>query len=167
MEGRVIRSSGKVAVVELKQEPSSKILDKLVTLKIKHPRRSLDANAYLWILCDKLAAVLGSTKEEIYQHAVREAGHMIVAPIPEEEVDRFIQSWERRGLGAFGTRMGGRRTDGRVNVLLYFGSSEYDSKEFSRLLDYIIAECKEQGIETLPPRELEALYAKMPDYRAH
>ena len=66
MEGRVIRSSGKVAVVELKQEPSSKILDKLVTLKIKHPRRSLDANAYLWILCDKLAAVLGSTKEEIY-----------------------------------------------------------------------------------------------------
>ncbi len=93
MEGRVIRSSGKVAVVELKQEPSSKILDKLVTLKIKHPRRSLDANAYLWILCDKLAAVLGSTKEEIYQHAVREAGHMIVAPIPEEEVDRFIQSW--------------------------------------------------------------------------
>lgn len=47
MEGRVIRSSGKVAVVELKQEPSSKILDKLVTLKIKHPRRSLDANAYL------------------------------------------------------------------------------------------------------------------------
>ena len=155
MEGRIIRSSGKVAVVELKQEPNGKILDKLVTIKIKRPRRSLDANAYLWILCDKLAAVLGSTKEEIYQHAVREAGRMIVAPIPAEEADRFIQSWERRGLGA------------HVNVLLYFGSSEYDSKEFSRLLDYIIEECKEQGIETLPPRELEALYAKMPDYRAH
>ena len=39
------------------------------------------------------------------------------------------------------------------------GSSEYDTKEMSHLIDGLVSECKEMGIETLPPEELERMMA--------
>jgi hypothetical protein len=41
--------------------------------------------------------------------------------------------------------------------LLLKGSHELNSKEFSILLDGIIADCKEQNIEVLPPAEIEKM----------
>ena len=55
--------------------------DKNFVLEIKEEKklRSLTANAYLWVLCEKLAAERSkedalTTKEEIYIDAMREAG---------------------------------------------------------------------------------------------
>ena len=43
-----------------------KLKDKTVTVKfdVKRNKRSLDSNAYLWILCQKLAEKINTTKEE-------------------------------------------------------------------------------------------------------
>ncbi len=49
------------------------------------------------------------------------------------------------------------KIDGCKKVMVYYGSSVYDSKEMAHLIDYIVSECKEQGIETLPPWEVERL----------
>ena len=37
------------------------------------------------------------------------------------------------------------------------GSSAYNTKEMSRLINGIVSECKEMGIETLPPNELKRM----------
>ena len=40
------------------------------------------------------------------------------------------------------------------------GSSDYDTAQMSRLIEIIIQECKAQGIETMTPRELDALVSR-------
>jgi hypothetical protein len=42
-------------------------------------------------------------------------------------------------------------------VIVYYGSSEYDTAQMSRLIDRIVEDCKEQGIETMPQAELDSL----------
>ena len=40
---------------------------------------------------------------------------------------------------------------------VYKGSSEYDTREMSILIDGIVQEAKDLGVETLPPNEIEKL----------
>ena len=46
---------------------------------------------------------------------------------------------------------------GCVNVILYYGSSTYDTAQMSRLINLAVQDCKEQGIETMTPQELAAM----------
>ena len=72
---------------------------------------------------------------------------MIVKP---EAVERVKAEWRtvrELGKGRIGNVEG-------VQLQCYFGSSSYDSKEFSVLLEGVISECKEIGIETLPEDEI-------------
>ncbi len=45
-----------------------------VSIKKYRPKRSLDANAYAWVLMDKLAEAMGITKVEVYRGAIRKIG---------------------------------------------------------------------------------------------
>ena len=40
---------------------------------------------------------------------------------------------------------------------VYYGSSTFDTKEMSVFIDGIVRECKELGIETMTPAELERM----------
>ena len=40
---------------------------------------------------------------------------------------------------------------------VYLGSSNYNTQEMSLLIDGVVEECKELGIETLTPQELAAM----------
>ena len=42
----------------------------------------------------------------------------------------------------------------RVIVRAYYGSSQYNTKQMSRLIDMVVEGAKELGIETLTPEEL-------------
>lgn len=44
-----------------------------------------------------------------------------------------------------------------THIRVYAGSSTYDSREFSIFIDGVIDECKELGIETMTPDEIERL----------
>ena len=59
--------------------------------------------------------------------------------------------------------------DGKMyrTYLLLKGSHELNSKEFSILLDGIIADCKEQNIEVLPPAEIERMKKMWGEYEKH
>ena len=46
------------------------------------------------------------------------------------------------------------KIEGCTNVVLYFGSSTYDSKQMSDLIDRLISEAKELGIETDTPEQI-------------
>ena len=122
-------------------------------------RRSLDANAYAWVLIDKLAAALGRKKLEIYREAIRGIGGVSdTCCVTDRAVESLIHGWEHNGLGWFAETMPSKIT-GCTNVILYRGSSTYDSRQMSALIDSLIPDCEAVGIPTITPREIASMTA--------
>ena len=128
-----------------------------IELKPFREKRSLDANAYLWTPLDKLAKVLEITKDEIYLHFVREHGVVEIVPLKNEVIERECARWSRRGLGWMAEPLRDSKIEGYTNVLRIYGTSSYDSGEFSALLNHVVDECKAQGIQTEPQERIDAL----------
>jgi hypothetical protein len=128
---------------------------KIEKLKLK---RSLDANAYMWTLIRQLGVKLHKSYTEIYKEMVRENGVFEIVPIRQNAIDKWITNWQSRGYGWICEDLGEcRNIKGYHNVKSYYGSSTYDTKEMAQLIDAVVFECKEQGIETLTPNEIEKL----------
>lgn len=135
---------------------------KKISIDIKRERRSVDANAYMWVLLDKLANKLSNdgivyTAEALYKHAIHMTGRPTYLPIRKDAVEAFRRQWRMDRVGRIAEVMGESKLPGYVVVAAYQGSSEYDSKEMSRLIDFIVEECKEQGIETQSPEYINRL----------
>lgn len=130
--------------------------NRLYDLEIKQHRekRSLDANNYLWALLNKLADVLHTTKEELYIQKIREIGMFKDFRLTEDEAKTFRVAWEKLGTGWPTEQVDYDKDRERLVIRAYYGSSTYNTKNMSRLLDSVIEDCKEQGIETLPPDKL-------------
>lgn len=131
--------------------------EKDLNIKLSRYRknRSKDSNAYFWELCGQLSAKLKIPPRDIYRILVKEiGGNYEITPIKTEAVDTWVQIWENRGLGWVCEILGESKIDGYINVINYFGSSEYDTAQMSRLIDLIVQECKNNGIETATPEEL-------------
>lgn len=128
-----------------------------VEIKEHRQKRSLDANAYCWTLIDKLAEVLREPKEELYRGYIRNIGGVSdTVCVVDSAVEKLRQGWERNGLGWQSDVMPSK-IEGCTNVVLYYGSSTYDTAQMSRLIDMVIQDCKGCGIETLPPERLAAM----------
>lgn len=128
-----------------------------IEVKPFRKRRSLDANAYCWVLIDKLAEKLGESKETIYrQYITNIGGNCETVCVLNKAVERLCQGWRRNGLG-WQTQTFESQIRGCTNVILYYGSSVYDSAQMARLLDLIIQDCKQLGIPTETPNEIARL----------
>lgn len=128
-----------------------------IEVKPYRKKRSLDANAYFFVLADKLAAKLGITKEDVYRNAIREIGGVSeTVCVKNAAVERLCDGWEKNGLG-WQTETFPSKIEGCTNVVLYYGSSTYDKEQMSRLIENIVQDCKEVGIETRTPDELANL----------
>lgn len=144
-------------------EELSKIEKLLFKICKFRKKRSLDANAYFWVLCGKLAAKTKQNKIDIYRELIRDIGdNFEILPIRNEAVDKFISNWGRnddgkKRLGWICDILGASKFEGYTNVCAYYGSSTYDSKQMSDLIDGVIFACKEQGIQTETPEEIERL----------
>ena len=125
-------------------------------IKEHRQRRSLDANGYLWVLINKIGEVIKVPKEDIYKDMIKGVGVYEVVPIKNEAVDKFREAWQHNGLGWI-TETTKSKLEGYTNVLAYYGSSEYNTKEMSRLIDEVIQECRELDIETKSDEEIRSL----------
>lgn len=129
-------------------------VDVSVEIKKFRKKRSRDANAYAWVLIDKLATRLRLSKEEVYHEMIRNIGGVSeTVCVKNEAVQRLSFGWSRNGLGWFVDTFPSK-LEGCTNVILYYGSSSYDARQMSDLIDTIIFACKEHGIETATPDEL-------------
>lgn len=126
-------------------------------IKQQRANRSLDANALCWVLCQKIAESIKTTKENVYRLFIKSVGQFEIIPIKNEAVDRWIRNWQANGLGWISETIGDSKIEGYTNVISYYGSSVYDSREMSVLLNEIVRECKELGIETNSPEEINSL----------
>lgn len=131
--------------------------DKDYEIKRVYKRRSLDANAYFWVLLDSLAAVLGIPKNELYRQRIKEIGGVSdTVCVPDRAVKRLVSIWEDKGLG-WSAETFSSKIDGCTNVTLYYGSSTFDTQQMARLIDSIVQDCQQLGIETKSPEEVASL----------
>ena len=114
-------------------------------------KRTLSANAYCWVLCEKLAEKVGTTKEEIYREAVTQVGVCQMLTMKRDATDRFEEIWKAQGMG-FQCFIAGQHGD-FVDVIAYIGSSKYNREEMARLIDWLAEEAERQGIDTRTPLE--------------
>lgn len=128
-----------------------------IDIKEYREKRSLDSNAYCWTLIDRLAEKLALPKTEIYRSYIKEiGGNSETVCVREKAAEKLRNGWEHNGLG-WQTDTTPSKIPGRVNVVLYYGSSTYDVAQMGRLIDMVVQDCKAQGIETLPPEKLAAM----------
>jgi hypothetical protein len=128
---------------------------KLLAIECKEYRkkRSLDANGMLWAICTQIAAVIKSSKDEVYLTMLERYGvftHVIVKP---EAVERIKQEWRTCRVLDEVTVNG--KTG--IQIQCYYGSHLYDSKEFSVLLEGVISEAREMGIEVISEQDKQLL----------
>lgn len=126
-------------------------------IRKRRRKRSLDANGYFWSLVSSLAETTGEPKSEIYRRAIKEiGGNSTTVCVKSTAVEALRRGWATNGLGWI-SETTPSKIKGCTNVILYYGSSSYDSKTMSRLIDYVVQDCKALGIETLTPEQLEGL----------
>ena len=132
----------------------------LYDLEVKEHRkkRSLDSNAYAWTLINKLADVMRIPPVEVYRQAIQDiSGNSEIVPIKEEAVEQFKQAWSHNGIGWICRDMGKSKIQGYRNLMVYYGSSVYNTAQMSNLIDHLVQDCKALEIETLPPEKLSLL----------
>lgn len=126
-------------------------------LNIAKPKKakSNDANAYYWALIGKLSEKIGVPPIDIYCHHIQDVGgNYEIVPIREDAVETWQKNWRKKGLGWVCESLGESKLRGFINMICFYGSSTYDSKQMSRLIDLCIEDCKAQGIETMTPSEM-------------
>lgn len=145
---------GKAMALVRKMKP--KVYD--LTVKEHRKKRSLDANAYAWVLIGKLADAMRVPPTIVYINAIQNiGGNYEIVPIRDEAVDKFIEVWKKNGLGWPCVDMGRSKIPGYRNIRAYYGSSTYDSRQMSVLIDSLIQDCKALDIETLSEEKLSAM----------
>ena len=123
-----------------------------ISLKIYIEKRTLSANAYFWVLCGKVAEALGVDKDEVYQAHIMRQGIYKVVEINNDAADTFIHAWGMNGTGWLceKTNIGAERTTLRA----YYGSSVYNKKQMARLIDGLVQDAQNIGVETKTPEEI-------------
>lgn len=133
-----------------------------VEVKLKRRHRSLTANAYAWLLCQKLAEELSkngiTTKEDVYREAIRKCSiKPFIMPVRDDAVERWKNVWADKGVGWVTEDYGKAKTPGYTLIASYPGSSTFDTAEMARLIDFLIDECKQLNIPTRPQNEIDEL----------
>lgn len=151
-----------IVSVEVDGDPRmlfNKLKDKEIDLEIKQHRkkRSREANAYAWTLIDKIAAEMHIDKVDVYREAIRSiGGNSVIVCVKDGALDSLRSEWQEKGLGCITETMPSK-LNGCTNVILYYGSSSYNTAQMSLLIDHLVQDAKALGIETLTPREIETM----------
>ena len=139
---------------DLQELDEIKEADLDITAKKHRNKRSLDANAYAWVMMQKIAELAGTDKWSVYlemlQRYSRAFTHIIVKP---NAVDAMKAMY--RTTVDLGEVRVGKMTGHQLQV--YFGSSTFNTKEMSVFIDGIVSECQMLGIRTETPDELERM----------
>ena len=137
--------------------------DKSLSLDIKEYRekRSLNANAYFHTLVDKIAHKMGLSHVEVHNRMIADYGQVDsdVNYIIMKDILPWLKMDNIHLRPTTGTKV---LDDGQLYRVFQVmrGSHTYDTKEMSILIDGVVAEAKELGIETLTPVELERMKAQ-------
>lgn len=119
--------------------------------KQERKKRSLDANAYYWKLLNEIGNVLKKSKDELHIEMLQSYGqHEPVSVRSDIDVMGYFKYYKVNGI----SHVNGKEF---THYLVYKPSSEMDSKEMSILIEGVVQEAQQLGIETLPPHKLAGM----------
>ena len=129
-------------------------LEEKLSIKIDKYRekRSLNANAYCWVLIGKISDVLHISKDDCYLTMLKRYGQGAVAKIPKKFADDFKRTcdyWEEH------EKLQDEET--AQYFRFWVGSSKYNTEEMSIFIDGIVQEAKDLGIQTETPEQIANL----------
>ena len=130
-----------------------------IELKKYRKKRSLNANNYFWKLLQELCELAEIDTVDEYKRRVKELGIFRRFKIETENIKTFEKMWTAQGIAWF-CEIADTEYMGDVEVKIinaYYGSSSFNSKQMSRLIDGVVQDCKAYGIETKTKAEIEAL----------
>lgn len=126
-----------------------------ITMKRKNKKRSLTANNYFWVLCEQIAQATGGDKELIYRTIISRVGVWDFCIVRKDAVKAMKNAWSENGIGYFAEEIplrgkvqdsAGNEITDAVQLVLYYGSSSYDSVQMARIIDNAVEECTGLGI---------------------
>lgn len=135
-----------------------------VSIAKHREKRTLTANAYYWELCSKLASSLRISRTEMHNRLLAEYGQYAVNSegVAEWAIKSPKFDWTRCEETHYRPDPGCRVVviKGKRYPLFWVikGSHLYDKAEMAELIDGVVSECKEQGIETRPEEEVRRMW---------
>ena len=125
------------------------------TIKKYREKRSLSQNAYAWTLITKIAQSVNPpmNKEEVYVEMLKRYGQGGIISVQKDKADDVIRAFD------YYIPKGEGQVNGKefLHLMVYVGSSQYDTKEMSVFVSGIVEEAKDLGIETMTPDEIARL----------
>lgn len=113
--------------------------------------RSGEANRLLWECIGKIAKYENKDKWQVYIESLRKYGQYTYACLKPEAVEAFKENWrECEEIGEL--EINGQKA---VQLLCYFGSSTYTTKEFAQLLDGVIQDLVDTGQDRPLSKEMK------------
>ena len=122
---------------------------------VKRKKRSKKANAYFWELLQQLCEEMNLDVIKEYRSRVKELGIFKQWELDNENVPTFVHLWEDRGIAWFTEKV--EEIGNKTIINAYYGSSSYNSKQMSRLIDNLVQDCHSVGIKTLEDIEIEEM----------
>lgn len=126
--------------------------DKIFEIKEYRKKRTLNQNNYYWELLGELSLTLQIPPEELHKRMLRDYSQKIQVMIPYETELRGIEYYDKKSII--------EKNGKKFQVYdVFVPSHELKTKEFAILLDGLINECKQVGIETLTPNQIREMMA--------
>ena len=124
-------------------------------IQVKKKKRSRNANAYFWELLQELCYEMNLDLIGEYRKRIKELGICQTFELDTKNLPTFVHLWESNGIAWFTEKVEEKGNKTILNA--YYGSSSYNSKQMSRLIDNLVQDCKEVGIQTLDNKDIEEL----------
>ncbi len=131
--------------------------DVSVEVKKYSQKRSNNANAYMWELIGQMSEATGIPSDEIYRDAIRNVGFCEFSEMSKDAFIGLNKMWSSIGTGWFVEQVDYAEDGDNLLVRRFYGSSSYDTAQMSRLIDYVVNEAKNIGIETETPEEIDKM----------
>ena len=120
-------------------------------------KRSLNANAYAWKLINDIALAVRESPEDVYREALKNIPNICeVLCVQDKAVDSVERLWTRNHIGRRVEREESK-IKGCTNLYIYYGSSDFDTRQMSMLIDNLVQDARALGIETRPEEEIKSL----------
>lgn len=145
------------------RETFDMLKDKDVNVEIRKAsnRRTNSQNAFAWKLIDEIAAASHKKVIDVYREALRDVGGIsTITGMRDDVIPVFREGWEKGHLGRQVEIIPGSSKPGWSNVKIFFGSSEFDTEQMSRLIDNLIQDAEALGIPTITEHELQKMFGR-------
>ena len=130
-------------------------LNKGEEIEVKRRKRSKNSNSYFWTLLQQLCEELNLDVIQEYKDRVKALGIFRQWEIDSKNVPTFIKTWEDQGVAWFCEIV--EEIGNKTIINAYYGSSSYNSKQMSVLIDNLVQDCNSVGIQTMSDEEIKEL----------